>query len=223
MERTWDQVRQIRDFAYDVEDSIDQFLFHVLGTSTSSETCSSPMIGKRDIDGWVKSCRFLNLPRELINSAAEREIDGQVKSCRVLNLVLEFIISKAKEENYVQVLAKRSRKKFVAVSLAFLPNDNLDHTHSAFFFGKANFCSFSALFKLLRVVDMKGAPLESFPQGTLRLCLLRYLSVQNTSIQQIPRSIKKLSLLKTLDLKQTLITQLLNIMLWLHNLRRLLI
>lgn len=102
---------------------------------------------------------------------------------------------------------KGRRLSVIADSLTLMPNENFHHARLAFFFGKADFSSFIALFKLLRVLDMERAPLESFPEVILGLHLLRYLSLQDTRIQSIPRSIKRLSLLETLDLKETPITQ----------------
>ncbi|KAG5550938.1 hypothetical protein RHGRI_009382 [Rhododendron griersonianum] len=104
----------------------------------------------------------------------------------------------------------------------------LNYVRSAFLFKKSNL-SASAIehvlhaFKLMRVLDLRDAPLDKFPEAIILLNLLRYLCLRNTKIKEIPNSIKKLSHLETLDLKQTKVTILPEGILQLRNLRHLLI
>jgi disease resistance protein RPM1 len=63
-------------------------------------------------------------------------------------------------------------------------------------------------FKLLKVLDLQGAPLEIFPNEIIKLILLKYLSLRYTKIKAIPSSIKSLQNLETLDLKHACVTAL---------------
>ncbi|KAM6587648.1 hypothetical protein CsatA_010253 [Cannabis sativa] len=75
---------------------------------------------------------------------------------------------------------------------------------------------------LLKVLDLRGASLESFPKEIVKLIHLRYLSLRNTKVNHIPSSIKKLQNLETLDLKQTYVIELPVEILSLKQLRHLL-
>uniref|UniRef100_A0A803PKN7 Disease resistance protein RPM1-like n=1 Tax=Cannabis sativa TaxID=3483 RepID=A0A803PKN7_CANSA len=75
---------------------------------------------------------------------------------------------------------------------------------------------------LLKVLDLRGASLESFPKEIVKLIHLRYLSLRNTKVNHIPSSIKKLQNLETLDLKQTYVIELPIEILSLKQLRHLL-
>ncbi|KAH6786237.1 hypothetical protein C2S52_005789, partial [Perilla frutescens var. hirtella] len=77
--------------------------------------------------------------------------------------------------------------------------------------------------KLVKVVDVQGAPLMEFPKEITRFTLMRYLSFRDTNVQTIPSSIEKLSYLETLDLKRTNVTELPKEISHLHNLCHLLV
>ncbi|CAK9156394.1 unnamed protein product [Ilex paraguariensis] len=62
--------------------------------------------------------------------------------------------------------------------------------------------------KLLTVLDLSGASLETFPPEVSKLVLLKYLSLRKTNVKFIPRLIGKLRKLETLDLKYTKVTKL---------------
>ncbi|CAK9156391.1 unnamed protein product, partial [Ilex paraguariensis] len=62
--------------------------------------------------------------------------------------------------------------------------------------------------KLLTVLDLSGASLETFPPEVSKLVLLKYLSLRKTNVKFIPRLIGKLRNLETLDLKDTYVTEL---------------
>ncbi|XP_058210050.1 disease resistance protein RPM1-like [Rhododendron vialii] len=180
---------------------------------------------------------YLNelIERNLVH-ARRLDFVGQARYCRVLNLVHEFINRKSEEVNFfsqIRELDASSNKNVQRISI-----DNgcinlaqirgLNYVRSAFLFKKSNL-STSAIehvlcaFKLMRVLDLRDAPLDKFPEVILLLYLLRYPCLRNTKIKEIPNSIKKLSHLETLDLKQTKVTILPEGILQLHNLRHLLI
>ncbi|KAH0974600.1 hypothetical protein GBA52_016499 [Prunus armeniaca] len=76
---------------------------------------------------------------------------------------------------------------------------------------------------LLTVLDLEGAPLETFPKEVVNLLLLRYLSLRGTRVKQIPSSIKKLQNLETFDLKHSHVVELPAEILNLKRLRHLLV
>ncbi|KAH0974598.1 hypothetical protein GBA52_016497 [Prunus armeniaca] len=76
---------------------------------------------------------------------------------------------------------------------------------------------------LLTVLDLEGAPLETFPKEVVNLLLLRYLSLRGTRVKQIPSSIKKLRNLETFDLKHSHVVELPAEILNLKRLRHLLV
>ncbi|XP_058202767.1 plant intracellular Ras-group-related LRR protein 4-like [Rhododendron vialii] len=77
--------------------------------------------------------------------------------------------------------------------------------------------------RLLTVLDLRGAQLETFPHEGVDLLNLTYLSLRATNVKMIPKSIGKLKKLETLDLKQTNVTELPDEILKLKRLRHLLL
>ncbi|PHU30147.1 hypothetical protein BC332_02240 [Capsicum chinense] len=77
--------------------------------------------------------------------------------------------------------------------------------------------------RMLRVLDLRGAPLKMIPEIIFKLFHLRYLSLRNTNVKVLPRSIERLKQLEILDLKQTYVTELPVEILKLENLRHLLV
>ncbi|KAK2986963.1 hypothetical protein RJ640_004924 [Escallonia rubra] len=161
--------------------------------------------------------------------------DGRVRSCRVPNLVLDFLVRKSEEENFVLVLAdsnSSNNRKVRRLSVHKADFNSLPDLTSV----RSIFLSFPSWgehlhpkvldllhkFKLVRVLDLQGTPLDEFPKAIETLTLLRYLSLRNTNIKKVPKSIKKLFYLETLDLKQTGLTELPKQILKLHHLRNLL-
>ena len=63
-------------------------------------------------------------------------------------------------------------------------------------------------FRLLRILDLKGAPIESFPLKFKNLLHLRYLSLRNTRMRKLSKSVGGLQKLETLGLKGTYISDL---------------
>ncbi|KAK4750586.1 hypothetical protein SAY87_004068 [Trapa incisa] len=192
-----------------------------------------PKDGDRSLESVVAEKNLRELVDRNLVSVTKRDIDGRIRGCRVMKLVREFLISKAKEENFLVFSEKRppssSDEKVRRLSLldpdfsSSLLGKNTSDARSAFFFGTADHGSLIQPLNMLRVLDMKGAPIDRFPEAILGLLLLRYLSLQNTRIRGIPKSIKKLSYLETLDLKKTLITNLPRNIFRLQNLRHLLV
>ncbi|KAF7145988.1 hypothetical protein RHSIM_Rhsim04G0009600 [Rhododendron simsii] len=161
---------------------------------------------------------------------------GQARYCRVLNLMHEFIDQKSEEVNFFLQIGELDASSNKNVRRISIDNScinlaqirGLNYVCSAFLFKKSNLSASANehvlhAFKLMRVLDLRDAPLDKFPEAIILLNLLRYLCLRNTKIKEIPNSIKKLSHLETLDLKQTKVTILPKGILQLCNLRHFLI
>ncbi|GFZ08721.1 hypothetical protein Acr_20g0005290 [Actinidia rufa] len=75
----------------------------------------------------------------------------------------------------------------------------------------------------LKLLDLRGTPLETLPDEIFKLIHLKYLSLRSTPIETIPKLIGKLENLETLDLKGTYVTELPDEILRLKKLRHLLL
>ncbi|TXG68109.1 hypothetical protein EZV62_009384 [Acer yangbiense] len=152
------------------------------------------------------------------------DFDGRVSICRVQNLIKEFIILKSKEENFVKVLAESDSSSSTDYKIRRLSihhsktrwsdRSGLRCVRSLFIFEWDDSFHSSRIRKLLhdlklvRSLDLEGAPLTKFPEEIVELTLLRYLSLRGTQVATVPKSIKKLAYLETLDLKHTCVTKL---------------
>ena len=85
----------------------------------------------------------------------------------------------------------------------------MSHHLRSFFVFKTEMCTSFSLdaalskFKLLRVLNLQGVPVETIPSTLGRLFNLRYLNLRDTKISELPKSIKKLRNLQTLDVWNT--------------------
>ncbi|XP_062117719.1 disease resistance protein RPM1-like [Humulus lupulus] len=164
--------------------------------------------------------------KELLNrglvQVAETTNDGRIKSCRVHDILREIAILKSKDQDFADIAKEQGSMwsdKARRLSIFNIPQ-NVEHKRvsklrSLLIFPEEDLAaefSLSALFprgfRLLKVLDLRGASLEIFPKEIVKLIHLRYLSLRNTKVNHIPSSIKKLQNLETLDLKQTYVTEL---------------
>ncbi|XP_010271762.1 PREDICTED: disease resistance protein RPM1-like isoform X2 [Nelumbo nucifera] len=183
---------------------------------------------------------------ELVNRSliqvTETTYDGRIKTCRVHDLIRKIILLKAKDQNFgtiidgdddeqdIIMVGKITRRLSIHNSCQEVaPEQNFTHLRSLFMFRVdtlsniyRNGAFFSSL-KLLKVLDLRVAPLEEFPEEFTNFFHLRYLSLRKTMVKEIPNSIKKLQNLETLDLKQTYVSELPIGILDLHKLRHLLV
>ncbi|KZV36226.1 hypothetical protein F511_14244 [Dorcoceras hygrometricum] len=165
------------------------------------------------------------------------DLDGRPRNCRVLSVVLTFIVQKCKEEAFASIFPRENSSATHNIIRRLSVHGDSSHSphisinvyaviRSVFLFRCGVFSPDHLAdnfrnFKLLRVLDLQGAPLAVFPEQITRLILLRYLSLRETDIRTIPGSIKQLLYLQTLDLKQTGVTELPKAISLLHNLRHL--
>ncbi|KAJ9680398.1 hypothetical protein PVL29_019659 [Vitis rotundifolia] len=172
---------------------------------------------------------YLNelIDRSLIK-ANEMDFDERPKKVGVHSLMLKMILSVSREENFCSIctgpernLSEKTRRLSIQEE-DFDVSQDLPCVRTFFSFGKGK-VKIGSNFKLLKVLDIQGTPLEEFPRVIKDLLLLRYLSLRNTNIRSIPRNLSDLHHLETLDLKQTLVTKVPKAVLQLEKLRHLLV
>ncbi|KAM3360502.1 hypothetical protein P3S68_020214 [Capsicum galapagoense] len=93
--------------------------------------------------------------------------------------------------------------------------DQFKHLHMLITLGSSDSVSNSFLlkllsdnFKLLKVLDLTGAPLVKIPEVVFELFHLKFLNLRRTKIKHLPGSIGKLESLEFLDLRDTLVDKL---------------
>nr|DAD42899.1 TPA_asm: hypothetical protein HUJ06_001129 [Nelumbo nucifera] len=170
----------------------------------------------------------------------DTEIDGRPRTCRLHYLMNDIIVSRAENEDFFKILREsnqnlgnRIRRLLVhdgCRNLSYNNRGSYPYVRSFFRFPldrSSSSTSFSdkviSNFRLLKVLDLENAPLDTFPNGIDYLLLLRYLSLRNTRVKNLPKSLGKLVNLETLDLKHTFITKLPSEIAHLHRLRHLLV
>ncbi|KAI7981753.1 Disease resistance protein RPM1 [Camellia lanceoleosa] len=183
---------------------------------------------------------YLNelINRSLVQVAKMRR-DGRVATYRIHGLWREIIIvSKSGEQNIVTLAGEQSTEWPEKVRRLSI-NNHWEYTQQSKHFTRLRSLlmfnatdSLSTLsiiassndgLRLLTVLDLRGASLETFPNEVLKLLQLRYLSLRGTKVKIIPKSIGKLQNLETLDLKQTYVTELPDDILKLQRLRHILL
>ncbi|CAL5335725.1 unnamed protein product [Camellia sinensis] len=182
---------------------------------------------------------YLNelINRSLIQVATRRR-DRRVQTYRIHDLWREIIVSKSGEQNIMTLASEQSRawpEKVRRLSI----NNHWEYTQQSKRFTRLrSLLMFNATdslsklsilassndgLRLLTVLDLRGALLETFPNEVLKLFQLRYLSLRGTKVKIIPKSIGKLQNLETMDLKHTYVTELPNDILKLQRLRHILL
>ncbi|XP_073313476.1 disease resistance protein RPM1-like [Primulina huaijiensis] len=182
---------------------------------------------------------YLNelLNRSLIQVAYTYR-DGRPSKFRIHDILRNYIISKSIEHNLLIVPCGEEvnypdKIRRMAVDTTF--NDtkeccNVQYLRSLFwleFVDSKSGLVFQKVFggrcRLLKVLDVRGAPIDSIPSEVFKLYNLKYLCLKRTNIKLIPKSIGNLRNLETLDLKKSKVTELPVDILKLHKLRHLLV
>ncbi|XP_059669070.1 disease resistance protein RPM1-like [Cornus florida] len=188
----------------------------------------------RTLEEVVES--YLNeLTNRGVVQIAETTTGGRVRKCRVHDLLGENILSKSRDLNFVNIIGENKtvlHEKVRRLSLHnacnnTLPKKSSPHLRSLFTFrgslSNSSIRSFLGSAKLLKVLDLRGAPIDQFPNEVVNLFHLRYLSLRSTMVDKLPRSIDKLQNLETLDLKYTNVCKLPGQILKLKQLHHLLV
>ncbi|KAH6820991.1 hypothetical protein C2S53_017034 [Perilla frutescens var. hirtella] len=181
--------------------------------------------------------KYLN---ELCNrgliQVARKHFDGRVREFRIHDLLRDFIISKSTEQNIVTLYNGREnqwpnkiRRLAIQNSDSFsVETNNFEHLRSLLLLsnGDIELGTIKELVsksRLLKVLELRGAPMETIPDGVFKLYHLKHLCLRNTLVKVIPTWIKDLRNLETLDLKNTSVTELPIGILNLKKLRHLLV
>ncbi|GFP96446.1 disease resistance protein rpm1 [Phtheirospermum japonicum] len=181
---------------------------------------------------------YLNeiLSRSLIQ-VADKAIDGRPTTFRVHDLLREYISSKSREQNIVSILhggemkwPNKIRRLVIQKPLGFIQEkySSFKYLRTLILVG-VEYRDLRAIkelvekCKLLKVLNLEGAPLETIPDEVFKLFHLKHLSLRKTMVKIIPKSIKNLQNLETLDLKHTDVTKLPIEILRLRKLRHLLV
>ena len=146
---------------------------------------------------------------------------GKVRTCRVHDMIHEVIVSKSEELSFCHASIRNcSSSNGIGRRLSIQNNLNspLESIASSktrsILISQANELPNSFLttcfanFKLMKVMDFEGAPIDYIPKEVGNLFHLRYLSLRDTKVQVLPKSIGKLHNLETLDLKRSLVSKL---------------
>ncbi|KAL4618400.1 hypothetical protein ACB092_06G007200 [Castanea dentata] len=157
------------------------------------------------VEGFVKEQQGLTLEevaqdylKELIHGSLVQvemvDSRGKIRSCRVHDMLLEVILSRSDELSFhFSIISSQTRSILVF---------GVDEMLKSF----VEIC-FSN-FKLMKIMDFEGAPIDYIPKEVGNLFHLSYLSLRDTKVQILPNSIGNLQNLETLDLKCSLVSEL---------------
>ncbi|XP_021768111.1 disease resistance protein RPM1-like [Chenopodium quinoa] len=154
-------------------------------------------VSRIDVDGKIRTIRVHDLMREIILSKSEELSFGNVwtgSSSSFDGLTRRLSIHRCNDDSFL-----KSNRKFGIRSLSIFDVDN---------FPSSVLCALTKVFKLLKVLDLDGAPTDFIPEEVGDLFHLRYISLRNTKTKKLPKSIGKLHNLQTLDLKCSFVHEL---------------
>ncbi|KAH6825220.1 hypothetical protein C2S53_018767 [Perilla frutescens var. hirtella] len=157
--------------------------------------------------------------RNLIQ-VAQKYGDGTVYAFRIHDLLRDYITSKSREHNIITVFnggkkqwPKKIRRLAIQNSVNFsLDTNNFEHLRSLLLLnGDMDMGMIKEVLRrcrLLKVLHLRGAPMESIPDDVFNLYHLKYLCLRDTRVKFIPKSIKYVRNLEILDLCHTDVTEL---------------
>lgn len=142
---------------------------------------------------------------------------GRVKLCRVHDVMRELAVTTCEKENFSTTFdgfqSKLEEKTHRLSIYSTGENIRLSSTISrhlrSFFVFPTDLCSsfslkaVSSKFKLLRVLNLEGVPIETIPTTLVELFNLRHLNLRHTKIKELPKSLERLNNLQTLDVWKT--------------------
>ncbi|PIN00699.1 Apoptotic ATPase [Handroanthus impetiginosus] len=177
------------------------------------------------------------LNRSLIQ-VVKTHYDGRPRNFHIHDLVREYIISKAKEQKIAAVDSQGEMQwldsiRRLALDRLSNPTQQIykgKNLRSLLFLGPGN-SEWGPILdevmrggcKMLKVLELRRAPIDAIPDEVFKLFHLKYLSLRDTRVKVIPKSIGNLEKLETLDLKRCSVTELPIEILKLQRLRSLLL
>ena len=183
-------------------------------------------------EGFVKEKNGLTLEdvaQDYLNQLIHRslvQVDkegfiGRIRCCRVHDMMHEVILSRSEElsfdlvsmtnySNFERIARRLSIQNKVNTRLHGITNSQ---THSILILGvdempNSFLTNCFANFKLMKIMDCEGAPIDYIPKEVGNLLHLKYLSLRDKKVKMLPNSIGKLYNLETLDLKCSLVSEL---------------
>ena len=178
-------------------------------------------------EGFVEQVKGLSLEEtaesylmELISRSmlqvVERNSDGRPKSCKMHDLLWELALSISEEEMFCTVYTgqeateanKARRSSIQAIDGQERSYKNLSKVRTLLLFLNLDMmsCSLSTIasgFKMLKVLDLKNAPIVELPSELAHCFNLKYLNLKGTRIKKLPKAIGKLPNLQTLDIRNS--------------------
>ncbi|KAL5983520.1 hypothetical protein ACLOJK_017606 [Asimina triloba] len=147
---------------------------------------------------------------------------GRVKACRVHDLMREVALSLSNEGNFSMRYDGQEARHLAKVRRISVQHNGetvqknikgLSHLRSLFVFEKkipfsSSLCAMASSFRLLKVLNLEGVPIESVPDELAALFGLRYLNLRRTKVRVLPKYIERLQNLQTLDVRHTKIERL---------------
>ncbi|ONK71529.1 uncharacterized protein A4U43_C04F9580 [Asparagus officinalis] len=149
---------------------------------------------------------------------SKRNYFGRVKLCRMHDVIRELTLSICQRANFCRVYVNEeddsigeARRLSVQKGSGNLQSGNVSCTRSFFLFDTKKMSllnSVSTSFRLLRVLDLEGVPIESIPKEVTGLFNLHYLGLRKTQVRDLPKGMGRLQNLETLDLYDSSIERL---------------
>ncbi|KAJ4843908.1 hypothetical protein Tsubulata_034433, partial [Turnera subulata] len=202
------------------------------------EKCQGLPLAVRGLTPEEIADRYLvELIRRSLLQVVEGDIYGLPGKCKMHDMLRELALSKAEEEKFCalydeQIGARREegaiRRLSIQGSQAEIKLwEGMTQLRSFLLFvsGTIDSTMINKLlsgFKLLRVLDLKGTPIDTFPDHIVSLFNLRYLNLKRTRIKKLPESIRRLFNLEALDLRRSQVEALPNGIVNMKNLQYLL-
>ncbi|WOL19444.1 hypothetical protein Cni_G28242 [Canna indica] len=192
-------------------------------------------------EGFVKERRERSMEEvaeEYLNQLVGRRLiqvtdvneSGRVRFCRVHDLVRELIMWRSKDEHFAEVYDGKPEELSDRIRRLSLTKEDQSELLSTKMPLLRSFHTFSPVStvllskcRLLRVLDLSSAPIESLPEEIGRLFNLHYLSIRETKVRNLPKSLGSLKKLETLDAVFTLVEDLPTGLSKLENLRHLMV
>ncbi|XP_058112002.1 disease resistance protein RPM1-like [Magnolia sinica] len=141
---------------------------------------------------------------------------GRLKTCRMHDIVREVALSVSQEEKFCMTydeLQARQNGKVRRMSIYSSGEINhsiagMTHLRSLMVFNgnmslSSSLNTMASSFRLLRVLNLEGVPIESIPDEVTNMFNLRYLNIRGTNVRELPESLWKLQNLQTQDVRNT--------------------